>query len=802
MATPAITPPRQQDRPAGWWCYALIWAFVAWIAPMVTSRLDWWWLPAIGLAVGVLGIALVRVLWPRVLYGPLTGQAQLFAMVLGIALAGWLIRVRLLGGDPLAVWQDWLVGSAALGAWWIVLALWAPKAAADMDARRRNLPPEPPAEDKPIGGVFHDILKKSGLIPAMRIVRVESSPSGGVQSVHIQPVDLPDKPIATFDTLRNKLSTIATHADRLLNQDGYDIDFDEDDVSPEKVTSSRWILHFTVKRVLTGSFPYPIRTTPRAPGDPLNLGKYETDKPLELSTFTPDHGASHLDLVAGTGGSKTTCLHCLIAEDNASDSWEVWLFASQKLTHLAWPWIRPWLQGLVDRPPVNAVFGESQDRILLGLAWACQLASDWNTETDGVREVAPGRAGLTVAIDESSDCLTKPDKIRFRMGANVVEMNASEMVSKLAEIGRTSPIKVVRASQYGLFDSAGSAGHKSRRNFLAAIIGKVMRQSDANGVAPAMPPGWNPVNLRDYMIYVQPNLEEPTVLRAKAWALYKKFVDPVAIAYTKWRNGLDPLATAELHRGKDGGTYANRWDPRYHRELVMFAKANGLNWPVAPGQTTAPTATLNGGPTTPTTSPATPVTVPATPAGPPNQEDPVATDDLPPLPADALPPGWDDDAFDFEAFTGITGEPADQAPKSGSVIANPDLSGIQRAKRQLGAETMRLAKLTRLPDPLGRILHLLMSPKAKRLVDAGWVPTDMLAVAFGRVDADADKDARKKAVTQLGWEINKATGLNSAELPRPVLAQLELDRCYGWRIDELRAVGDRLMAAIPDEEVA
>lgn len=761
------------DRPPGWWCYPIMWSLVAWVAPMLTDQLDWWWLLAIATATAALGVSLVRTLWPAGIYGPLTSHAVLFAIAVGAALGGWLLTVRNTG-NPVPVWQHWLIGSAVLGAWWMLLALRAP-------ANAREFDPIPVNEGGAIGGVYLDIFVAVGLIPGCRITEVKTSPSGGVNSVYLEAVPR-SRRVVTYNMLRGKLEQIATQADLRIGAD-----ISDEDVTPQRITGSRWIVHFTVKRVLEAEFPYPVRTTPRAADAPSRIGQYETDQPIDIQFFHKSRGATCMDVVAGMGGGKTTCIHCLVAEDNACDAWETWLFASQKLTHVAWPWLRPWLAGEVDRPPVDAVFGQSQDRILLGLSWALQLAERWNAAGAGVRQVSPGRGGLTVVIDESSDSLKNRKPVTFQLGAETVKMTASEIVAKLAEIGRTSPIKVVRASQYGLFGSAGNAGHESRRNFLAAVVGRVTRKSDASAVAPAMPPGWDPVRLRDNMIFVQPNLEEPTVLRGKAFALYtdekEDRVAPVAVAYTQWRNGLDPAFTQHL-RG-----YGDRWHAEHHPDLVAYAASEGLQWPGSDRevQEAAPPA-------------ASPAATPTPDAPPPTKETSMSApppDDIP------LPSGWEADRFDvWAAFegdpqpaggaTGGTdggGSVIAQSTGDGSVLANPDTSGIKGALRRWEADRARVRKLASLPEPLGRIIAQMEHPRARRIVETGWVPTEVLAMSLGRCPIDADEADKLRAIAQLGKEINTITGLRSQEIPRPA----GLGRKAGWQVSELREAAERLM---------
>ena len=89
-------------------------------------------------------------------------------------------------------------------------------------------------------------------------------------------------------------------------------------------------------------------------------------------------------------------------------------------------------------------------------------------------------------------------------------------------------------------------------------------------------------------------------------------------------------------------------------------------------------------------------------------------------------------------------------------------------------------------EPLESVLFILAKPGAPE-----WVPTEVLALAIGRIGPDTDAEEKRKAAEQLGKELNLQTGLKSEQLPRPVDAK----RRRGYRTADLVEAGRRLSEA-------
>lgn len=587
-------PPTRTARPGGWLWWPVTFATVAWIAPQILAGLPLWTAPVAGAVVAGAGIGLARYQWPIEVYGVAYLRGAIaFALATGVLLAGWLLACQLAGG-PITLWRWFAYGLAAMALWYFVLAWRAPHWAASVERRVVGAQVAERVEQLETGGVYAGILRAAGVIPGAAITRVERSETGGMDTVHLVPAAAAGgRKRMTYNGLVARLADIITEADLALPG----IDLTEDDVIPEMVSAASWRLSFTVRRVLADPVPYPIRTEPRDVDEPGCYGRFENDTAIRIALTSCTVGTSHIDLLAGTGGGKTVGINGQIAEDLAPDRWEVWVFATRKLVPLVWPWLRPWVAGETDRPALDRVIGEDMREVLAGMAEALQLVTAWNQQLGAadVRSVRPGDGGLTLVFDEASTSLSNPLPITFTLNGQSVTMTASDMFGELSRLARSAQVKLIRAFQDGLFGSGGAAGQIARRNVLAAIVGKVARQQDASAFMPAMPAGIKCTRLRDNAVYVQPNLEEPTILRGKLWALYAKeatggrpavdHIRPVVLAYTRWRHGLNPAVTARL------ATYADRWSPARLPQLVAVAQAEGYTWPTERATPDQPEAT-------------------------------------------------------------------------------------------------------------------------------------------------------------------------------------------------------------------
>jgi hypothetical protein len=136
---------------------------------------------------------------------------------------------------------------------------------------------------------------------------------------------------------------------------------------------------------------------------------------------------------------------------------------------------------------------------------------------------------------------------------------------------------VFTTNQDALLGSAGSSGPEQQRNQAAGIVGFTKSGYDAYAAIP-LAPTQNPQKLRDNMVYVVSPYDEPRELRAKFQFIPDEQLPQLAELYTRYRFGLDPEITKHLLY------YADRWDPKWHQELVEdIADDTELEYPVGPG---------------------------------------------------------------------------------------------------------------------------------------------------------------------------------------------------------------------------
>jgi hypothetical protein len=154
-----------------------------------------------------------------------------------------------------------------------------------------------------------------------------------------------------------------------------------------------------------------------------------------------------------------------------------------------------------------------------------------------------------------------------------------------------------------------------------------------------------------------------------------------------------------------------------------------------------------------------------------------ADDQLPDLPAGAVPEGLHDDDFDLWALfeTEQDGHPG--------VLGAPPLEGIHRALEMLKeSRAARRAAFAARPDPLREVLAALADPGAPE----DWVSAETLAGVLGRYSPDDDEATRRRATEALGGELRRQTGLKAKQ------RRTGGDRQRGYDIAALREAADRL----------
>lgn len=752
-------------RPEAWWAYPPLAGLLVYVVGQALPDLPWWPFAASGVVLAGLGWAVADRVWWRGDYGPLVAGVARWGVALScLAAGGWLAVSAELG--PLQVWQWLALGTAVVACWWWLLVWIAPGVArrrddADTVAAGGLVPTGPVSE---LVALYSGILTRSGS-DDVRVLDVTVSPSGGVETARITPAPAAKSKAITRTAFEGRLPSIVVEAARTLTARG--IDLQDQDVNVEPGTNAaEFLLHVTVQRAIDRVIPYVLDREPQPWCGPKRIGFYEDDRPLDLTICHEKDGASHTEVVGATGSGKSVLLNNVIGRQTGSDQGEVWLIGTSKLTKLAWDWLWPWLCGRTDRPVLDRVAGESPAACLRALADALQYAVECNRATAGgsARKPSRGRGALLVIIDEASDLLERNDlRITLWDGR---KMNASELVAAIQKGGRTGPVGIVKANQDGLFGSLGSEGNKQRRNSTIGIALKVKRAGDATSVLPGMP-SVNAAKLPKTMMYVEPNDDEPRLMRARAADLEDDLVHEVAEVNTAWRYGLDPAIASRLMY------YADRWDPRWHQELIDQLHGRGLSWPGAPGhQQVLPTVPKPGPvPGLPDREETT-VTI----------EQPADSTDDGPVP---VPDGWGDEAFDvWAAFDAVDGISTDAGAPSAAPgpFGNTDTSTIDGALSKVAA-FVRGTSGPAVPDPLGAVVAALAAPQAPQ----EWVSAAQLAVVLGRVKPDAGETAVAGAAQQLGRELR-------AQAPElePVQRTVGERRPRGYLVADLRAAAAAL----------
>lgn len=744
-------------RPEGWWAWPGVYVLVVYLAAYLP--LPWWGLALLGVAAGVGGRFGARELFHAADYGTdLSASAGWCALAAGAGAAGWLVSTSMFGPVDMLPWLAlWVV---VFGAWYLTLAVQAPRAAA---RRAAGYVPESAAVGvPPVDAADPDVARYQAVLDAcnssdVQVLQVKRSPKGAIESALIMATQVGKAKAITRTAFDARLPSIAVALARRARADGRPPITDGDVRTEPGADAAEWWLHVTVKPSFDGVVPYRMAGAPQPWAGRKRWGEYADEVPLEVALCDEREGAVHGEVMMMSNGGKTTALNVLIARQIESLEGEVWLVGTNKLVKLAELWLMPWLRGETDRPAIDRVAGEAPEVALGALRDAYHYAVLCNRATSGnkARNPAKGGGALLVIIDEASHLLERNDLvIRCHDG---VQRNASQLVSAIQKIGRTAPVSVIKANQDALFDSLGDEGNKQRRNSALGVVGRVQRNQDAQSVIPQMP-NVNATTLARHAVFVQPGWDAPREMPARFDFLDDDDIPEVARACTPYRRGLIPKLAAQL------ALYPGRWSRDLNPELVEKCDDLGVPWP-------GDTFDVH----TDQAESAAPAADPA--EEPAMDTDPTPQSDPEPVPESTLTDAeiwaWlESDAAAADAEV----RPAETAAEDRSLV---DAVGkFARFARQLAEQS------TVVPDPLGTVLSALAHPKAPQ----EWVTTEQLAGVIGRFGPDADETARRRAVETLGMELFRQTGLNSQRLSKSIDPQ----RRKGYAVADLRAAAGRL----------
>jgi hypothetical protein len=682
--------------------YAIGWA-------PALGGLPFWTMLLAGIAVTMLGVVAARSIYPEHIFGPhqhsgvraLIGSAGLSATAWWVAcsqviLPWWewpdTVTHTLLweGWTPVTAPALWSLALGGLihGVWFAILDARAP-VAQEQTLQETAHRMENYAE-RQLQTDWIEIMEMSGF-PEIVVMHHEETDAG--YAVGIAPGN-PRKTF-TYGALNKAAESIAVNASMVLSRDGGFLPADAIRVE-ETGAAHVSIIHVKTKALLVGDIEYePTMPTPRAT-DPKDFGKYETGGKVKLSLHDT-HGA----VVGATGSGKSVYTNVLIGRATESPDMDTWLLATDKLVPMAYPWIKPWLQGLTDRPIFGVVAGQDPQQVLQALAWAYLEMRRRNARLSNKPShvCTPAEPAIKIVIEETADVMQRTDTIILPDGR---EVTASKLVQMIAQAGRSACVTIEFVTQSALYDALGNKGNQTNRNVTRRVALRTMTKYDGQATLV----GLNNVDttqLRDHTMLVQDSIEVPLAVNAKSHYLEGELVEDVVLHNTPNRPGAAYEAGMAKHLGR---TYTERWDARNHPELVTAARMDGLDWPVRSGDARPATTNVS------------------------NTRTPMDVDD---------------------EFARITGPLETELKQMNDAPSTTTTDGLPDVDEDL-TELNKLQARTQTPAyrMLNQIMSLLSDPAAPK----DFVSTRQLAVVMARIGSDATDEEKDAAAVALGQEIS------------------------------------------------
>lgn len=515
-------------------------------------------------------------------------------------------------------------------------------------------------------------------------------------------IDSPEKPLklAGVQEACPNIASIAAHA---LAHQGVKLQTNQ--VRAEEGDAAHLFkLHISTKNRFARDMSYPMDRPVQSIEQPIRPGVFEDDEDLALTVV-----GTHLFMVGATGSGKDVFTNNCVAETTRTNNAKVWIGGTAKLMPQIWPWLAPWFRGLTDRPLLDRVAGENPTQVGRMLADLYKIGTQRNKKLGPLSKhhptpTDPAYVGVLV---EGADFLRDHDTMRIKTFDGRT-WSPSALLDVITRAFRSAGVGVVMVSQYGLMDGSGSYGSYMMRNFTIRVAGKTMSHSDGTNTLVGLR-GTDTTKLRNYTLLVQPNVEEPRSMPAKAFLLDgEQQIQPVAVRNT----GNQARSPEWIENISD--EHRNRWNQDEHPELAEIVEGLGLSWPSLPGESAGT----------------------MTPSEPSADEDEAAAEETEPAPESAWPE---------PEYTQMTQEEIDQL--------------MQQAEEKFTEARDDLQRWGILGETMHKVHEVVKAENAP-----AWVPAGQLAFVIERVDQAGDWDAAgAELISELRaapWHLEPETGAN------------------------------------------
>jgi S-DNA-T family DNA segregation ATPase FtsK/SpoIIIE len=658
------------------WCYCLA----------VVADIDAFGIPPIVLALlapiaAAIGVGRARRAFPEHDFGhELRTAMSVLAVTASCAASAWLVYAC--WTSPLHALGLLVLGFVWFGGWYWVLRTSAPKAAARVLEEREQ------ALIERATATWTEILEAANL--PLRVIETRPTRAGYVLGV--EPVD-ETKPV-TFTTLEGGLPDLTAKASSLLARDGVTVSAGTIRVEPTEAAHVH-LIHVCTKHILRESIDYePFDQAPGTISDPLDYSLFEDGQQVTV-TFGGKHGGVNGKVVGATGSGKSRVTNSIIGRVGECGDVLVGVIACSKLVPLVYPWIKPWLEGRCPKPALDFVAGQDPGQALLMMAAIYQIVCERNARlsNEDVHTPTVGEPAIVCFIEEAGKLATQTATVELHTGQVV---GFSELLHMILGEDRSAQVSVWSLNQTDLYNALGAFGPEIARNTPYRICLKTLAPQDGQSVLPGLKVKYaDTAQLKHNSMLVQPSIDEPRVMPAKAYNLGGELIGPIAERNGQWRPELEADIAEHL-----GDVWTGRWDAPRLPELAAAAARDGLEWPV----------------------------------------------------------GQLGDEVDQELWQIIdeeTGAPAEQetperpgqpkvADGQPGAVAFPDAEAAAEELREIAKKPA-----ITLPEPLQSVIALLRDEQAPR----DFISTRQLAILLDRVPADAPETDLKEAARKLGREM-------------------------------------------------